>query len=113
MTLAKVLAWEGNAFLILLGSMLVYRLLTRQIRLDGLLARTGGQDGEVSPERVQLLLATIAMCMRYVMQVAHGSTGAMPDVDHNWLYLYGGSSGLYAAVKTALSLRGPERNSGA
>jgi hypothetical protein len=53
----------------------------------------------VSPERVQLLVLTIAAGMAYINQVAAGDGATLPDVPNNWLYLFGGSSSLYAAGK--------------
>lgn len=105
MTLSKMLLWEGTAFLYLLAATVAYRLVTRQIRIGGLLARPGNKSG-ASPERVQLLVATLALCVRYAMQVAHNTTGNLPDVDKQWLYLFGGSSGIYATVKAAFFMKG-------
>ncbi len=99
-----MLSLDARGFLYGLAALVAYRLLTRQINLSGLLSRkTDG--GAVSPERVQLLLATMALSVKYLVEVAHNSSGAMPDVDANWLYVFGGSSGIYASVKAWTTLR--------
>ena len=89
---------ELNGFLIILSAILVFKLLTRQIQLGGLLNRKH-DNGRVSPERIQLLLATLAISAKYLGSVMHASNGAMPDVSPDWLYLFGGSSGIYASIK--------------
>lgn len=99
----SLLELELHAFLMLLAAILVFRLLTRKIQLSGLLNRKE-DAGRVSPERVQLLLATLAMSAKYLGSVIHGTAGIMPDVSREWLYLFGGSSGLYASVKAVTTL---------
>jgi hypothetical protein len=89
---------ELRCFLMILSATIAFKILTRRIRLGGLLARKQG-DGQVSPERIQLLLATIAMSAKYLSSVVHASNGVMPDVSRDWLFLYGGSSGIYASIK--------------
>ena len=99
-----ILRLEGNGFLVLLAAILIYRMLTRQISLGGLLARKDGSGG-VSPERVQLLLATLALSVKYVGDVVHSTNGVLPDVSAQWLYVFGGSSGIYASVKAITTLK--------
>lgn len=95
-----ILRVEVRLFLLSLAALLAYRMLTRKVVVDGLLRdRTKGQA--VSPERVQLLLATLALSAQYVAQVAHGSGTALPDVSSVWLGIFGASGGIYAAVKSA------------
>jgi hypothetical protein len=100
----RILHWEGLGFLYLLAAILALKLLTRQIKLDGLLARK--HDGTpVSPERIQLLAATIAVCVTYIGNVIHSTTTAsLPDVSSQMLYVFAGSSGIYASVKAFTTL---------
>src|ERR1700753_2844539 len=93
-----LLRWEGKGFLALLAITIVYRMLTGEINLNGLLQRKDGK-GDVSPERVQLLIATLALSAKYVGEVAHSTSGALPDISPQWLYAFGASSGIYASVK--------------
>lgn len=94
----RVLQFEAVGFLFGLAAVVAYQILTRQINLQGLLLRKDG-TGQTSPERIQLLLATIAAASRYATQVAQAPPGTLPDIDPNWLYLMGGSSGIYALHK--------------
>jgi len=89
---------EGLGFLYGLAAVVACQVLTGQINLQGIIRRKDG-SGQTSPERVQLLLATIAASARYLTQVAQSQNGTMPDIDANWLYLMGGSSGIYALHK--------------
>lgn len=93
-----LMRFEGEAFLGVLAATLAYRILTRRINLHHLLARKDG-NGTISPERVQLLMATLALASRYIRDSAHSTGGAMPDVSTRWLAVFGGSSGLYAGIK--------------
>ena len=99
----RILRFEGLAFVVLLGALLAYRLLTRAINLDGLL-RTG-RDAPVSPERVQLLVATIAVSFRFLATAMHGTGNRLPEVDAATLSAFGASSGVYAAVKALRAFR--------
>ena len=109
MPVTSILHFEGWGFLYLLGAMVAYRLLTRQINLKGLFLRKDGSNS-VSPERVQLLIATLAMSANYLSSVAHNTGNTMPDVRPQWLYLFGGSSGIYVAAKALTTLRGKTSN---
>jgi len=97
---SRLLSLEVLLFLGLLTALLVYRMLTRRVSLSGLFANK--QTGQsMSPERLQLFVATLAMSAQYVGQVAHGDGKSMPDVSAQWLTIFGASSGIYAAVKAA------------
>jgi hypothetical protein len=100
-----ILRWEGQGFLVLLAMVLVYRMLTGKIHLGGLLRRKD-HEGAVSPERVQLLLATLALSAKYLGSVLHGTSGSLPDISPQWLYLFGASGGVYASAKAITTLRG-------
>ncbi len=106
MQVISILDYEGWGFLCLLGAILAYRMLTGQINLGGLFLRKGGgNSNSVSPERIQLLLATLAMSANYVTSVVNTANGRMPDVSPEWLYLMGGSSGIYVVGKALTMLR--------
>jgi hypothetical protein len=99
-----ILRLTEQGFLYLLLTIIVLKLLTRRINLSGLFGRKSG-TGQVSPERIQLLLATLALSVKYLNDVVHSSNGAMPDISANWLYTFGGSSGIYASVKALTTLK--------
>ena len=94
----RILHIEALALLYGLVAAVVWQLFTGQINLQGILQRKDG-SGETSPERVQLLLATLAAAARYVAEVAQSHNGTLPDIPTNWLYLMGGSSSFYALHK--------------
>lgn len=104
MRVTSILHFEAWGFLCLLGVLVVYRLLTRQINLNGLFSRKDGSNS-TSPERIQLLAATLAMSANYLASVVHGTGSGMPDVPPQWLYLFGGSSGIYVAGKALTMLK--------
>lgn len=81
----------------MLAAMLAYHMLTRRINLSRLLARKDGSNG-ISPERLQLLLMTLALAAQYVRDAVHAN-GALPNVSSKRLAVFGGSSGIYASVK--------------
>ena len=98
MTPNRILHLEGLVFLYALGATILIQILTRRIPVVGLLAEKNSA-GQVSAGRVQLLLATIAASASYLTQVANTTNGKMPDIDANWLYVFGGSGGIYALGK--------------
>jgi hypothetical protein len=104
-TMATIVSIEGWGFLGLLGAIVAYRLLTRQINMSGLLLRKNG-SGSPSPERVQLLLATLVVSGKYLSEVFQSSnTGKLPDIDPQWLYALGGSSAVYVLGKALTTFR--------
>jgi hypothetical protein len=98
MPIVRILSLELMGFLYGLAAIVAFQMLTGRINVTGLLRQKDG-SAQVSPERIQLLLATLAAAANYLGEVAKSSTGTMPDVSNNWLYLMGGSSGLYALRK--------------
>lgn len=98
MSLLRILHFELLGFLYLLAAVVVYQMATGRIKLNGLITHKNGTY-QVSPERLQLLLATLAASVTYFTQAASSTTGTMPDVSNQWLYLFGGSSGIYVAGK--------------
>jgi hypothetical protein len=101
MSPVEILGLEFRGFLALLAATLAYRMLTRRISLGGLFADKV-RDQDVSPERVQLLITTIAVGARIVGQAAHGSN-VLPEVSPAELAVFGASSGIYMSVKAAKS----------
>ncbi|HZD31720.1 MAG TPA: hypothetical protein VE779_08660 [Candidatus Angelobacter sp.] len=99
LTPLRILHIEATAFLWGLGAVVAYQMFTGQINLQGLLSRKDG-SGQTSPERIQLLMATIAAAARYLAGVAQQHSGSVPDIDSNWLYLMGGSSSFYVIHKS-------------
>lgn len=98
MSLSRLLHLEALAFVYSVAFVLAYGLLTSRINMKGLLRDKSGSDA-VRPERVQLLLATIAFAATYISEVSRTNLPALPNVDTTWLYLFGGSSGIYIARK--------------
>ncbi len=98
MQVASILRFEIWGFLLLLASTLAFQMLTRRINLSGLLSRKG-QSTATSPERIQLLLATILVSARYLSDLVHAPVNSLPNISPEWLYVLGGSSAVYAAGK--------------
>jgi hypothetical protein len=96
--LMRVLHLEGLGIIYGLAVAIVFQLLTRRINLSGLLRQKDG-SGEISPERIQLLLATIAGSARFIGSVATTKGATLPDISNGWLYLLGGSSSAYVIGK--------------
>ncbi len=98
MSLNRIFHFELLGFLFALGAVVLYKIATRGINTEGLITHKDGSM-QVSPARIQLLLATIAASATYLSQVTSSTTGTMPDVSPQMLYLMGGSSGIYVAGK--------------
>ena len=107
----RIMHFEALGFLYGLAVVVAYQILTRQINLQGMLQRKDG-SGQTSPERIQLLLATIAAGARYLTQVAQAPNGIMPDIDNSWLYLMGGSSGIYVLHKAWSTFKAAQQPGG-
>jgi hypothetical protein len=98
MSITRILHLELLGFLYALAAVVLFRMLTGRINITGLLTQKD-RSNQTSPERVQLLLATIAASAQYLGEVARTTSGSLPDVSNNWLYLMGGSSGIYLLRK--------------
>ena len=98
MSITQALNFEGLAFLYALAFLIGYRLLTGQINAKGLLASKTGRPS-VRPERVQLLLTTIALSAKYLGDVSQARDGNFPSLDNTWYYVFGSSSGVYLSRK--------------
>lgn len=97
MLASKILGLEAAGFVYVLAFLVAYSLLTARINLRGLLLDKSG-SGRVRPERLQLLLSTIAFAAKYVND-SSTSTTALPHIDFTYLYLLGGSHGIYISRK--------------
>jgi hypothetical protein len=97
-SLIRILHFELLGFLYVLAATVLFQILTRRINLGGLVTHKDGSD-QVSPERIQLLLATIAASATYFGQIAISTSMRLPDVSPQWLYVFGGSSGIYIVRK--------------
>jgi hypothetical protein len=100
MSIIRILHFEGLGFLYAALVMVGYKMLTGRINLKGLLSRKGrSAPNQTSPERIQLLLATIAAGTSYLGEITQSTNGKLPDISSNWLYLMAGSSGVYMLRK--------------
>jgi len=106
--LLQLVRWEVLIFLGALASLIVYQLLNGRINTQYLLyGRTSAANGRdengnlyFSPERVQLLAATIGAALYYVMQTTEtAKTGQLPDIPSGWPALMGGSNAIYLVGK--------------
>jgi hypothetical protein len=91
--MVQIVSWEVLGLLFAFFAVVASQVLTRQINTRGLLMRKEG-DRAFSPERVQLVLATLAVAFQYLSQVLKDPRH-FPDVPQSWLLLFGGSHALY------------------
>ncbi|HEY1336611.1 MAG TPA: hypothetical protein VGF59_03835, partial [Bryobacteraceae bacterium] len=92
------------AFRLLLGSLATvigFRLITRRINTTGLFCGIRADGSRYfSPERVQLLMVTLAAAARYLSAaLSNPHAGSLPDVPNDWLTFLGGSHALYLGRK--------------
>jgi hypothetical protein len=97
-SITRLLHFEIVGFLYALAAVVVFQMLNGRINVTGLLSQKG-RSNETSPERIQLLLATLAAGASYLGQVVHSANGQLPEISNTWLYLMGGSSGIYTLRK--------------
>ena len=88
-----------------LGAIVLWKLFTRAISLDGLLYGDR-PDGETffSPGRVQLLIATILLSVHLITQMMAHPT-AFPKIPSEFLVALGGSHLVYLGGKARAMLR--------
>jgi hypothetical protein len=98
MTPGHILHLELLGFIYCFAALVAFQIFTRRINMVGLLSQMGN-DTNVSPGRVQLLLATIAVSATYLSAVASWKSGSVPDISSNWIHIFGGSGGIYAIEK--------------
>lgn len=104
-------------FLASLFAVVAVRLLTCGINTAGLLygmRREGSTfDRYFSPERLQLLIVTVAVALQYLASVLESPTPhTLPPVPQELVTLTGGSHAVYLAGKAYMMLRrGAQNNS--
>jgi len=104
--LSKMVYWE---MIFLLGGLCVivlWRLFTGGIRLN-LLLYGDDSTGQIffSPGRLQLLMITLLVALRFVLEVI-GDPSAFPRIPNAWLVALGGSHVVYLAAKAQALLSG-------
>jgi hypothetical protein len=104
--LIKLIRWEVLLFVGGLGLIVGLKLLTGEINLRGLLMGTKS-DGTryFSSERVQLLVAIIAIGFQYVVLASHTASGEMPAIPAGALQVFGLSNAVYLGGKGWMMLR--------
>ena len=94
---ATLIGWEVEIFLLATFAIVVGLMLTGGINTRGLLGQNADHTS-ASPERVQLLLATLAAAYGYLSQLLKNPT-QFPDVPRDWLLLLGGSHTFFLGRK--------------
>lgn len=99
-SIITVARWEVTLFVYALAAIIAYRLLTGQINTRYLLHGVR-RDGSryFSPERVQMLLATIAIAFQYLMLAHQAPPGQMPNLPEGSLQVLGLSHAVYLGGK--------------
>ena len=104
---SQIARWEMTLFLFGAFAVVAFQLLTGRINTRYLLWGTRS-DGTryFSPERVQLLLMTLATAFNLVLQVLQNPDHAqLPVIADKWVALLGSSHGVYLAGKGYSLLR--------
>jgi hypothetical protein len=87
---------------------IAWQLLTGRINTRYLLwGRRSDGSRYFSPERVQLLIATIAVAFQYFYTASQSSTGTMPDLPSGTLELLGLSNVVYLGGKAFTTFTKP------
>ncbi|HVO80415.1 MAG TPA: hypothetical protein VMT28_06780 [Terriglobales bacterium] len=107
--LTDLIIWEVALFLLAMFGIVAVQVVTGHISMKGLLMKKEG-DRSFSPERVQLLLATLAAAFQYVSQVLKDPTH-LPAVSRDWILLLGGSHALYLGRRFYLRRTAPLKRS--
>ena len=104
--LALLIRWEIEIFVLVLAAIVAVRLLTGDINTHNLLCGriTGSRRSEdrsyFSPERVQLLIFTLAAALHYLSLVFNNTQpGRFPEVPETWPAVVGGSNLIYLGGK--------------
>jgi hypothetical protein len=112
-TLAVIARWEITILFSGFSAVIAAQLLTGRINTRRLFwGRRKNGTPYFSPERVQLLLFTLAAAFQIISQVLHNPRGvSLPEISDRWLVLLGSSHGVYLASKgyTMLNLSGKDR----
>lgn len=107
--MAQIVTWEALGLLFVVFAVVASQLLTGHINMRGLLMKKEG-DRAFSPERVQLLLATLAAAFQYLSEVLKDPT-RFPEIPRSWLLLFGGSHALYLGRRLHLSRSAKKKSS--
>ena len=103
-------AGEYVVFALLLGlvAVVVWKIITREISLDGLFDSTDAQNTRsYSVERAQLLIFTLLVAGKYVLAVIQNPhRDSLPDLPVEFVAVLGGSQAIYIGGK-AWSRFGP------
>jgi hypothetical protein len=104
--LPKLIFWEVSVLLAGFLGIVLWKILTSKIDLEGLLS---GDDASgntsFSPGRAQLLILTMLVALQYVMQVIH-NPAAFPQIPGSWVAALGGSQVVYLGGKAQSLLFG-------
>jgi hypothetical protein len=86
------------------AAMIFYGLMKGAIRTDGVLR--DGTTGEITPDRVQLLLVTVSGTIAYVIDALdHVGAGKLPDISPTMLTAVSASQLLFLVPKFIRSVR--------
>jgi hypothetical protein len=101
--LSTIVEWTVAIWFAAVGGVILVRLLTGSIPLDGLLKHAGGGTG-LQFHRLQLLAVTLMMAAGYlILALGRGHAGSLPDVSPPFLLAVAGSHLTYLGNKFALS----------
>lgn len=100
-SLFKAGEYGGLALLLAFFAVVVWRILSGEISLDGLLdSKDSRGNGSYSVERAQLLIFTLLVAGKYLLAVIQNpNRDSLPDLPTEWVALLGGSQAIYLAGK--------------
>ena len=106
MDLISLAHWEVNLFVYGLAATIAIKMLTGEVNTRYLLYGMN-RDGKryFSPERVQMLVATLAIAMQYLTLVQRAPVGVLPDLPPGSLELLGLSHAVYLGGKGFAAFR--------
>ena len=94
--LYQIALWEVIIFVGGVAALIAMRLLTGLINIQYLLwGRRADGSRYFSAERVQLLVATIAIALQYLLSATHTPSGKMPKIPNGAVELLGASNAIY------------------
>jgi hypothetical protein len=104
--LAKIVYWEMIFLLGGISVIVLWKLLTGGISLN-LLLYGDTSDGQTSfsPGRLQLLMITLLVALRFVLEVMRDPS-TFPHIPNTWLVALGGSHVVYLGAKAQALLSG-------
>jgi hypothetical protein len=104
--LYQIARWEVLIFVGGVGGLILTGLLTGRVNTHFLLwGRRADGTRYFSTERVQLLVATIAIAIDYLFTAVHTPSGNMPKIPGGALELLGASNAIYLGGKGWMMLR--------